>query len=199
MKALILALSLFFTHSALAKPETCAYKWKSKDVKLTWTAFKTSEKLAVNGTFKQIQLGGPRTLKNYEEGIKKTHFRINTNSVDTGAPDRDIKIRDFFFGPLKQKQISGRFKKENNQWFAEVRMNKVTHRFPVKTELNSDETRVDIKGSMDVLDWQMAPGLEGLNKVCMDLHKGPDGVSKTWSQVDIAIEIPLEKKCKSAK
>ena len=40
---------------------------------------------------------------------------------------------------------------------------------------------------MQLKDWNALGALESLNKVCFDLHKGADGVSKTWE--DVAIEV----------
>ena len=44
---------------------------------------------------------------------------------------------------------------------------------------------------MDLKNWNAIDALNALNKVCFDLHKGADGVSKTWEDVAIEIETYL--------
>jgi hypothetical protein len=44
-----------------------------------------------------------------------------------------------------------------------------------------------MKATMNVNDWNASAALASLNKVCLDLHRGADGVSKTWSEVTLDI------------
>lgn len=39
--------------------------------------------------------------------------------------------------------------------------------------------------------WNALEALAALNKVCFELHKGPDGVSKTWEEVAIEVSTYL--------
>ena len=41
-------------------------------------------------------------------------------------------------------------------------------------------------------DFNGSKAMESLNKVCFDLHKGPDGISKTWSEVEINVATYLK-------
>ena len=65
-------------------------------------------------------------------------------------------------------------------------MNGVTADLPLEVSI-TDERRVNMKGTMQLKDWDALGALESLNKVCFDLHKGADGISKTWE--DVAIEV----------
>ena len=44
-----------------------------------------------------------------------------------------------------------------------------------------------MKATMNVTNWNASDALSSLNKVCIDLHRGADGVSKTWSEVGLNI------------
>ena len=48
---------------------------------------------------------------------------------------------------------------------------------------------------IDIMDFKMKKSLDALNKVCYDLHKGPDGKSKTWSQVSLALSADVIETC----
>ena len=47
---------------------------------------------------------------------------------------------------------------------------------------------------MDLETWQSQTAIASLNVVCNDKHKGPDGVSKTWSEVAINAQIKVVSK-----
>ena len=74
----------------------------------------------------------------------------------------------------------------DNKYSAKITMNGVTAELPLEVTI-TDERRLSMKGTMDLKDWNALGALEALNKVCFDLHKGADGVSKTWE--DVAIEV----------
>jgi hypothetical protein len=48
-----------------------------------------------------------------------------------------------------------------------------------------------------VNDFNLAPALAKLNKACEAVHKGPDGVSKTWSTVELKLMAKVTKNCNS--
>ena len=51
-----------------------------------------------------------------------------------------------------------------------------------------------INASMDLNNWQAQVALESLNQACLELHRGADGVSKTWDEVIINAKILTVKK-----
>ena len=72
-------------------------------------------------------------------------------------------------------------------------MNGVTNDLPLAVSI-TDDRRVSMTGTMNLKDWDALGALTSLSKVCFDLHKGPDGVSKTWEDVAIEISTFLRKK-----
>ena len=72
-------------------------------------------------------------------------------------------------------------------------MNGVTK--PLAFRFNLEEMKITALGRLDILNFQSSEALKALSKACFDLHKGPDGVSKTWSDVEIKITAELEKSC----
>jgi hypothetical protein len=76
-----------------------------------------------------------------------------------------------------------------------LKMNKKTLAVPMKYTRDSQGLLV-IKGAIDVNDFGLQGALASLHKSCELLHKGPDGVSKTWPQVEIKLQAMVAKVCK---
>jgi hypothetical protein len=51
------------------------------------------------------------------------------------------------------------------------------------------------ESSIDVSSWNALGGIDALNEVCEDLHKGDDGVSKLWSEVSLKLSTTLNNDC----
>ena len=167
------------TEKFVVKPEATSVKW---------TAYKTTEKKGVGGEF---------TTANFEiksgaspqEALNNLKFSIPISSLFTNdaTNTRDAKIKNAFFGSMLDTEfLKGTIKYVNNTCSASLTMNGVTHDLPLEVTI-TDERRVTMTGVMNLKDWNALEALEALNKVCFDLHKGPDGVSKTWE--DVAIEV----------
>ena len=69
-------------------------------------------------------------------------------------------------------------------------MNGISQVLPI-TFVISDQM-VTLEALMDLDNWQAQTALEALNVVCKDLHTGPDGISKTWSEVKIEVATYLK-------
>ncbi|MCB9202127.1 MAG: YceI family protein [Flavobacteriales bacterium] len=153
--------------------------------KLTFTAFKTPKKVGVNGTFKVISLDNVKASENLEEALQGSTFSVNTNSVDTNNnPERDEKVRTFFFGKLTNTTISGEFiKLENGKATVKIKLN--GKEVEKQMTYTSTENAITINGSIDIIsDFSAGDALASINEACSALHEG-----KTWSDVDLKIEI----------
>lgn len=106
---------------------------------------------------------------------------------------RDAKIKTSFFGAMLDTDlIKGTIKISNNIYSASITMNGVTHDLPLEVTI-TEGRRVAMTGTMNLKNWDALGALESLNKVCFDLHKGADGVSKTWEDVAIEVNTYLRK------
>ncbi|MDO5968942.1 YceI family protein [Flavivirga aquimarina] len=167
------------TEKFVAKPEATSVKW---------TAYKTTEKIGVGGEFTTINFdnkegGSP------QEALNNLNFSIPISSLFTNdaTNTRDAKLKEFFFGAMLDTEfLKGTIKYINDSCIASITMNGVTNDLPLEVKI-TDERRVSMTGTMNLKDWDALGALESINKACFDLHKGPDGVSKTWE--DVAIEV----------
>jgi polyisoprenoid-binding protein YceI len=177
------------------KKEVCTYSVAPEGSTVSWTAFKFTEKAGVGGAFDTVSVtpgkGGDEAWK----AIDGVAFSIDTASVNTKNPDRDAKIKASFFGTMAETAAIKGTVKANSAGKAtlSITMNGATHTTVV--DVGNADGGLSLKGTIDVEQWGGGDAIAALNKVCEDLHKGKDGVSKLWSEVDIAATVPVSKSC----
>jgi hypothetical protein len=160
-----------------------------------FTAYKTTEKLPVGGTFTKVDLeysAGESPIQTLD-GMK---FSIPVSSLFTNdtTNTRDPKIIHFFFNVMAETQtITGTFAfDDNDKCSVNLSMNGVSTDLPMDYEV-LDNGQVTFNGVMDLKNWNALDALASLNKACEALHTGADGVSKTWEDVAISASVFLKK------
>lgn len=197
---------LFFTFGILAvsckkeeKTETAvttaveagALKIVSDSTKVSWTAYKTTEKVGVGGSFTEIKLNDTKTGSTPEAILEGATFSIPVSSLFTNNPERDGKLKEFFFGVLKNTElISGTLNFKEGKCLLTIKLNDVEKQIPVTPEFK--DNRFSINSTIDLVDFGAEGAVASINKACYDLHKGADGVSKTWSEVAISGSVLFE-------
>lgn len=177
--------------------QSCTFTAKPEGTSVGWTAFKFTEKTGVGGGFDAFQIKNAKAADSAWKALDGLSFAIETASVNSKNPDRDAKIKEHFFGTMAETTlITGSLKATSaTEGQLELTMNGATHAVPVKLGPGEGDA-VNLKGTINVDTWGGAPAISALNKVCEDLHKGKDGVSKLWSEVDVMASVKLEKSCK---
>ena len=163
---------------------------------MTWTAYKTTSKVDVGGTFNEITITGEKSSDDPKKLIKSLSFSINTASVETNDEGRNKKIASFFFGNMKEPAtITGKVKSlgENGKATLEIKMNGVS------TDVVGDYTLVDgtfdFSATIDVGKWDALKALQTLSEACREKHTGDDGILKTWSEVALTFSTQLSSDC----
>lgn len=152
-----------------------------------FTAYKTTEKLPVGGTFQKINIDYTpgATL---EEALNGLTFSIPVSSLFTNdaTKTRDPKLLEFFFNVMADPElISGTITVgENQTCTVKLKMNGVTAELPMTYKVSSGH-HVAFTGTMDLNKWNAQEALASLNKACYELHMGADKVSKTWDEVGL--------------
>lgn len=159
--------------------------------KVAWTAYKTTEKVPVKGDFTKFHFDKMGEGSTVAEVLNNARFNIDAFSLLTGDKERDATIRNNFFRMMNPAgSISGEFLHEGDNWFANLEMNGVTFKVPL--EMKIDGKRADVSAVIDLNDFGVGRALEALNKACGDLHKGADGVSKTWEDVAVTGSVQFQ-------
>ncbi|MFK8059016.1 MAG: YceI family protein [Polaribacter sp.] len=170
------------------KKSTAAFSLKSAKNEINFTAYKTTQKVPVGGQFNKVDINKGGEGNTIKEAINNTEFSIPVSSIFTKDTSRDYKIKKFFFGVMSNtKLLSGKLVLENDSiGYANLKMNGVTEKVPFVYTING--RTFSMNATMDVSNWDAVKALNSLNTVCKELHKGADGVSKTWSDVALNIK-----------
>jgi polyisoprenoid-binding protein YceI len=184
--------------AAPAAPPACTYTADVAAVTVGWKAFKFTEKTGVGGGFSAVTVAGAKGAPAAHSALDGLSFQIATTAVDTKNPDRDKKIVEQFFGTMKETAaLKGSLAVTGpDAGSLTVTMNGATHPVPVKLAVEGETLK--LSGALDLTTWGAGPSIDALNKVCEDLHKGADGVTKLWPDVEISAVVPLKKDCAPA-
>ena len=189
-----------------AKGGKCKFEVDPKAMKIEWTAFKTTQKVPVNGSFTEVVLSGDvAQTTTFEKFLGQMDAEINLTDVTkikTGNPARDTTLFNSFFSLFKKKPvIKGALREvkgtnKEGEFGLHLTMNQKTLSVPMKYT-RDEKGQFMAKGVIDLNDFGLQSAFASLHKACEDLHKGPDGVSKTWTTVEIKISASIAEKCGS--
>lgn len=194
------ALALGLALASPAAAETCTYAVDPNGISLVWTAFKFSEKTAVNGKFNTRTVSGPTSASSPIELARGLSMEIDGASVETDNPARNATIGEFFFGKFKpsakiQASVAGvKGDDQKGTIDMKVTMNEVSRVVPFAYTV-TPAGEVTAKGSIDMLDFALKDAHDSIHQTCEELHKGKDGVSKTWTDVDLTLTGKFTKSC----
>ena len=188
------------TETTTPVEQTCFYSYDATAVtQVRWTAFKTSDKVAVAGQFNQVNVTAGEKSTKITDVLETIKFNIPTLSTNTEKEERDAKIVKSFFGAMDATDlIFGHVKVaegDNNKGTCifYLTINKVEKEVTLNYMVT--DTTIQLTGEINLLDFNGEKAITSLNDACKDLHKGTDGVSKTWPNVELSITASLKKDC----
>jgi len=171
------------------KTEVESYIIDSKNSVINWTAYKTTDKIPVKGVFEEVNIVGNKSAPNKEDLLKGLEFEIPVGSINSNDSIRDFKLVKFFFEVMENTiSLKGKFTSlENGKGIVELSMNGISNDLPFRYEIKEDH--ILIRSVLNLDNWKAQLAIESLNKVCNEKHKAADGISKTWSDVGILIQV----------
>ena len=183
----LLSLQLTSCKKEVKKADSIEYTIEPKTTTINWTAYKTTDKIPVKGVFKTVNVVNSKVSTNPFEAINGIEFSVPVNSIDTKKPNRDAKIIKDFFGSMKSTQnLMGRINLgENGKGDIDFSMNGITTKLPITYVISGQ--LAEINATLNLDNWKAQLAIEALNKVCNEKHKGADGISITWNEVNINI------------
>lgn len=155
------------------------------DVK--WTGFKTEKKVAVSGTFNEINLD-IKSSENLSEFLTSAKVRINALSLESKNEGRNHSMVSTLFSLASAKNIKGtitKVKEDEKTLLLDITMNEVTKTIPMTYSIA--EGKIVAKGSLEILDFNMESSFLAFAKECAALHE-----NKSFSDVDIEFTIPYK-------
>lgn len=166
---------------------SAAFSLKTAKNDINFTAYKTTEKVPVKGVFTKIEVLKGGEGNSVKEAMNGVEFKIPVSGIETKDNSRNYKIQKFFFGVMENTiNLTGKLSlNDDTKGSAEFTMNGVTEKLPF--EYTIEGNIFTMKTVMDIEKWNARNAVESLNVACKELHKGADGVSKTWSEVTINV------------
>ena len=174
--------------------EPAKFSIEPKTITVNWTGYKTTDKVAVKGQFKEIEISNIKESGTAVDALNGVEFSIPISSLFTDEPIRDSKLKQLFFGVMDNTlSLTGTLNLSKDGTGAiDLLMNGVQQKIPV-TYIASGQL-VELEGTMNLDNWNGQAALASINEACFDLHKGPDGISKTWNEVAVNAAVYLRKK-----
>ena len=208
----ILSFSLLFTacapnadkgsesgDEAIEGSKACVYSYNADSTSMTWTGYKFNERVGVSGTFTEIITDGFKESDDIAEVVGNASFKIPVNKVESNNEDRNKKIAVYFFETINTPVIFGRINGLNyngeNGGNAEVIIAMNNQEVMVSMPYTFENGVLNMSTTIDVNDWNGQMGINQLNEMCYDLHKGADGVSKLWPEVKIEVNAVFDRVC----
>ncbi len=164
-----------------------SHSLKKAENNINFVAYKTTEKVPVKGMFKKNEITKAGEGNSIKEAMNGAEFTIPVSSIETNDSGRNIKIREFFFKVMANSfNLTGKLNiKDDTSGVVAFTMNGITKDLPF-TYAIADNT-FTMKTVMNIDEWNGQAAIASLNGACKELHKGADGVSKTWSEVAIEV------------
>ena len=183
----------------LVMDESCLYSYKADASSVKWTAFKTTDRVAVGGQFDSVLVFLPDTIYSPLEALEKVSFKIISSSVFTDNSMRDATIRKYFFSTLKNDgNIEGKVRivegdEKAGGGTVALTINDVKRDIGFKYTIVGNIITLKTKITLNSFEGEDA--VQSLNTQCDDVHKGADGISKLWPDVEIEVKAALKKQC----
>lgn len=177
------------------KPATeTSFNVDAEKSSVQWIGYKTTDKVAVKGTFKEINILEMNSGSTAAASLEGLEFEIPVSSIYSKDTIRDGKLKRLFFGVMENTlNLKGKFsvKDESNGNIA-LSMNGLTKDLPFTYDMSKDT--IMINATMDLNIWETQNALASIHEACLELHTGADGVSKTWDEVGLSAKILTVKK-----
>lgn len=179
--------------------ESCLYTYNSDSSKVSWTAFKTTDHIGVGGSFDSLLVVLPDSMQSALEALENVSFTIFSNSVFTDNSIRDNTLRKYFFSTLANEgNIDGSVKivegdNTSGGGTVELTINDVKRDIGFKYTIEGSV--ISLKTKITLNSFSGEDAMQSLNAQCDDLHKGADGISKLWPDVEIEVKAVLNKDC----
>ncbi|CAG0904111.1 unnamed protein product, partial [Cyprideis torosa] len=140
---------------------------------LRFTAFKTPDKVGVDGTFNKVDLNA-RPGNDIVTILNGASFSIDTKGVNTGDAGRDEKLNRYFFGQLNSDMIHGTFNSVSDEGIElTLNLNEKEKTYTIPAVINDDSIQFNFTINV-VEDFAASNALAAINNACSALHQGKD-------------------------
>lgn len=186
----LLVSSLFiFSCSSSDDKDNVVKEFQLKKAKSTveWKAYKTTQRDAVDGSFKTVNIISNAEGNTIKEALEAAEFTIPIEDILAGGKEYNI-IHSFFGVMVNPDLISGTiYILDETTGYIALNMGGVTGN--LNFEYKIIDKKFTLNTIMNLSDWNAAASIESLNLACKLLHAGGDGVVKLWNDIPISASV----------
>jgi len=183
--------------------QVCTYSYDSTSTEIGFGAFKFTEKKEVKGSFLKFTIDSTIEANQIFDVFSKAQFKIEIEGLSTKDPGRDNTLKNSFFAAMDSTSfLTGKVvgiitpNAGPSSFHVELKMNNIVREVYLEVQQTPNPDELILKGTINLDDFKAGKALASLNKACKDLHKGSDGKSVTWPEVNIYVSTKLKKNCK---
>ena len=180
------------------KTEEDSYQFDIENTKVIWNGYKTNDKIKVVGYFNEFSCDREnQEFSSIEDLVTGLKFSVKSSSSSSGDPMRDQNLQDHFFKYLTDDfVINGTLNQVVNDSidvtfdvFGQTKQIRLAFLYNIIPTCPYFDHIVEIKGSINLeSQFDALKAYNAISNKCYDLHKGADGISKTWKQVDVHVK-----------
>jgi len=195
----VLGLMLTNTHAwAHSEHPTCTYTLT--EAKPGWTAYKTTDKVGVSGSFTDYTLSPGSPGSSISDALSGAKMSIVPSSVDSGVEIRNQTIATKYFAAfapdtpfeIRVQSVSGDNHSGTVELVVDINGTQKALAFPYTV---NEAGELSAKATMEMMDFGLKAAFDGIHKACEALHVGADGISKTWTDVELSVTATFSKTC----
>ena len=180
-------------------PEGILYKldMTAENTEVNWIGYKTNDKTPGSGSFSEFSSDREnQSFNSIDDLVDGLNFSISSLSSSSADDIRDLNLKNYFFKYLTDNfKINGTLGRPINDsidvYFDVLEKNNPI-RFAYSTYLTTSKYSnkiIQVKGKLNLVNQFNGEAFNSIHKQCFDLHKGSDGISKTWEEVDVYIKV----------
>ena len=178
--------------------EEDSYQFGIENTKVIWNGYKTNDKIKVVGYFNEFSCDREnQEFSSIEDLVNGLQFSIKSSSSVSGDVVRDQNLKDHFFKYLTEDfVINGTLGSPINDSidvtfnvFGQTKQIRFGFLYNIIPGCPYFDHIVEIKGSINLeSQFDALKAYNAISNKCYDLHKGADGIPKTWKQVDVHVK-----------
>jgi len=175
------------------------YQFDIENTKVIWNGYKTNDKIKVIGYFDEFSSDREnQEFSSIEELVSGLQFSIKSSSSSSGDIIRDQNLKEHFFKYLTEDfVINGTLGSPINDSidvtfnvFGQTKEIRLAFLYHIIPGCPYYDHILEIKGSINLASqFDALKAYNAISNQCYDLHKGADGISKTWKQVDVHVKV----------
>ncbi|MGB0638365.1 MAG: YceI family protein [Myxococcota bacterium] len=185
--------------SGAATSDSCSYQ--IINAKPGWTAYKTTEKAAVSGTFNEYQFASTAPAASMADAFTGLNMSITPASVESNNAPRNATIASKYFAlfanpsSIRGKVLSVTGDDTTGTVAIQIDMNAVSKDLDFNYSVTEDG-KLEASVTVDMMDFALDGPWASIHETCKALHTGADGVAKTWTEVMLKVTADVAKICK---